>query len=236
MISKRVVRDVVLRSVGLEWSARPPTLVRHGEWAVGNVLELAIAYALAQRRELTVIQVGAFTGGSADPLRALVRKYHLQGIVVEPEPRAFAVLTQVYADTPHMKPVNVAVAESEGVRTLYSFAGKHIPQSSLHRSHLLRYGVAARDIQGFDVRCVTLVTLMQEHGLQRCDVLQIDAEAHDYAIVRSIDFEVCAPLVIRFEHQHMSKRQQNECVERLAARGYRFLVERNDLTALRYDA
>jgi len=83
------------------------------------------------------------------------------------------------------------------------------------------------------VRCATIASLLQEHGFDSCDLLQIDAEGYDYQIVRSIDFAAVQPLIVRFEHVHMSNADCDQCVELLASHGYRFITERRDIIALR---
>lgn len=233
MVSKRIVRDTFLRHFGLEASSRPPALLRHPDWTFEGYLDLVVAYHLRHHPDLMFVQVGAFDGLGVDPIRPLVRRYGLRGIVVEPEARAFDALKATYADSPQVIPVNVAVAETAGIRDLFSRAGRPMPQASLSRAHLVKHGVPPDQITSQRVRCLTLVTLMKEHGLSRCDLLQIDAEGHDYDIVRTIDFDVVAPFVIRFEHMHMTNRQRDVCVRLLAERGYRFIVERCDITALR---
>jgi hypothetical protein len=74
--------------------------------------------------------------------------------------------------------------------------------------------------------------LLEEHGLNRLDLVQVDAQGYDYEIVRTIDFETVRPSIIRFEHAHLTDDQCNGCVELLASHGYRFIAERRDIIAL----
>ena len=231
----RVARDVLLRKFGLETSATPPVLQRHPEWAFENYLELAVAHHVRRYGTLTFVQVGAFDGLGLDPIRPLVRRYALRGVVAEPDPRAFTALRETYADSPQVVPLNVAVTASDGVRTLFSRADRAIPQASLSRAHLRRHGVRDEELLSHEVRCITLTTLIAEHAIEPVDLLQVDAEGEDYEIIRTLDFGALAPAIIRFEHLHMSDAQRDECACLLAERGYRFITERCDTTALRTD-
>ena len=70
-------------------------------------------------------------------------------------------------------------------------------------------------------------------GLERVDLVQIDAEGFDWPIIRSIDFARLRPAIIRFEYRNMPARDADACLELLAAHGYRFLIEPRDIIAHR---
>jgi FkbM family methyltransferase len=208
-------------------------LLRHPEWNLDGLLKLVVAYYLRLRPDFTFLQVGAFDGLAHDPIHPLVREFGLRGIVVEPQVRVFENLKRNYADHPQVVPVNAAIADMHATRDLYTTRLGPSRQASFFRLHLLKHGVPADQIASTSVRCVTIASLLQEHGIERCDLIQIDAEGYDYQIVRTIDFEAVKPLILRFEHAHMTDDECNECIELLAAHDFRFIGERRDITALR---
>src|SRR5437773_3115934 len=232
-ISRRIARDVFLRRLGIERSYRPVALFRHPDWNFEAPLKLVVAYYLRARPDFTFLQVGAFDGLANDPIHPLVRAFGLRGLVVEPEVRILDKLKATYADHPQVLLVNAAIAEANGMRDFYTAARGPIQQASFFRSHLLKHGVPADQILSLKVRCVTLASLLQEHGLERCDLLQIDAEGYDYQIVQTIDLTAFNPLIVRFEHAHMTDDECNQCIERLASHAFRFITERRDIIALR---
>jgi len=231
--SRRIARDIFLRRLGVERSYRPPVLFRHPDWNFESLLEPMVGHSLRARPDFTFFQVGAFDGFVKDPVYPLVRAFGLRGLVVEPQVSVLDTLKASYADHPHVHVVNAAVADANGMRDFYTTAGGPSRQASFFKSHLLEHGVPADQIVTVKVRCATIATLLQEHGFDRCDLLQIDAEGYDHQIIGAIDFNVVQPLIIRFEHVHMSNDDCNRCVELLASHGYRFITERRDIMALR---
>jgi FkbM family methyltransferase len=232
MNRRKIARDVMLRSFGLERSYRPPALLRHPEWNFGDLLRLVVGCALRSRPDFTFLQVGAFDGRTADPIYPLVQEFGIRGIVVEPQARMLEILTANYAPYPQVVVVNAAIANVEGWREFYVTTDGPSRQASFFRSHLLDHGVAPDAIVAQSVGCVTISNLLRQHGMSQCDLIQIDAEGYDAEIVRSIDFDAVKPLIVRFEHAHMSNRDRNDCVELLTARGFRFITERRDMIAL----
>ena len=105
--------------------------------------------------------------------------------------------------------------------------------ASLDRGHLLRHGLNADEIEAVDVECLTIDDVLDRAGMETVDLVQVDAEGHDYAILRSIDLERVAPRIIRFEHRHFDRGDLTKWVDTLAEFGYRFLTEKLDVLAIR---
>jgi FkbM family methyltransferase len=233
MNGRKIARDVFLRSLGLERSYRPPALLRHPDWNFGELLRLVVGCALRTHPNFTFLQVGAFDGRTADPIHPLVEEFGIRGIVVEPQARMLETLTASYAAYPQVAVVNAAIANADGRREFYSTTDGRSRQASFFRSHLLDHGVPPDAIVAQAVSCLTISSLLRQHGLTQCDLIQIDAEGYDYEIVRSIDFDAIQPLIVRFEQAHMSNRDRDDCVALLTSRGFRFISERRDIIALR---
>jgi len=232
MNRRKLARDIFLRSLGLERSYRPPALLQHPDWNYTELLRLVVGCAVRTRPNFTFVQVGAFDGRTADPIRPLVEEFGIRGIVVEPQARLLETLTANYAAYPQVTVVNAAIASADGSREFFSATDGPSRYASFSRSHLLDHGVAPSAIVAQTVSCVTIPSLLRQHGLAQCDLIQIDAEGYDYEIVRTIDFDAINPVIVRFEHVHLSKRDCNACVALLAARGFRFITERRDIIAL----
>jgi hypothetical protein len=83
------------------------------------------------------------------------------------------------------------------------------------------------------VNCHTIESALRAAALDHVDLIQIDAEGHDWPIIRSIDFTKLRPAIIRFEYRNLSIADADACLEFLAAHRYRFLLEPRDIIALR---
>jgi len=231
--SRRIARDVFLRKLGVERSYRPPALLRHPDWNFEPLLKLVVGYHLRARPDFTFLQVGAFDGFVADPVHPLVQAFGLRGLVVEPQASVLDTLKATYADHPQVRVVNAAVADANGTRDFFTTAHGPSRMASFFRQQLLKHGIPADEIQTVRVRCATIASLLQDQGFDRCDLLQIDAEGYDYQIVRTIDFAAVQPLIIRFEHAHMTDDECDQCIQLLAAHDFRFIAQRRDIIALR---
>ena len=84
-------------------------------------------------------------------------------------------------------------------------------------------GVKIRDLARFVVPCATLDGLIKKHGMQSIDVLQIDAEGHDFAVLKTINLSTISPLIIQFEHGHLVPSDITDAVDYLCSNGYRVL-------------
>ena len=105
--------------------------------------------------------------------------------------------------------------------------------ASFDRQHLRKHGVPDADIVVQPVACHTVESALRTAGLNRVDLIQIDAEGHDWPIIRSIDFTRMRPSILRFEYRHMCRAEADACLALLARNGYRFLLEPRDVIAHR---
>jgi hypothetical protein len=105
--------------------------------------------------------------------------------------------------------------------------------ASFDREHLLRHQIAPDDISVQLVECVTLMELLENHALLDLDLLQIDTEGYDGAIVRMIDFARCGPRVIKFEHKNLSTAERDDLNLRLVHHKYATQREGSDTIAWR---
>jgi hypothetical protein len=105
--------------------------------------------------------------------------------------------------------------------------------ASFDRQHLRKHGISDRDIIVQPVPCHTVESVLRLAGMTLVDLLQIDAEGYDWPIIRSIDFARVRPRMIRFEYRHMTDTDADACLAHLASQGYQFILELNDIIAVR---
>lgn len=233
-VKSKVLRDLLLHAFRLQRCYLPRTLVANPAWNCANPLQLVVAYHRLGKPDFTFLQVGAFDGLANDSVHDIViHDRDVRGILVEPQENAFRKLQKTYADHPNLQLVNAAISTSDGPREFFTVENSVLQLASLDRSHLLRHRIPPQEIVARMVRCYTLKTLLHQYGIARLDLLQIDAEGHDYEIIRTLDFAANAPSIIRFEHAHLPRRACDACCTLLASRGYRFLSERRDTIAFR---
>lgn len=228
----RIARDLFLHRFGVERSYRRKGLLEKPGWNYTDFLKLAVSYMMRSAKDFTFVQVGAFDGVSNDPIHDLVREFGIRGIVVEPQDLAFRMLKRNYAEYPQVALVQAAVSAVEETRDFYTMAGSPVQVASFDRNQLLKSKVPPEKIVCTKIRCRTLGGLRREHGFARFDLVQVDAEGHDYEIIKTIEFGEAKPSLIRFEHIHLSERDCAECLRMLAGLGYRFLSEKSDIIAI----
>ncbi len=214
---------------------KPAVLRDNPSLEIYNLLELAIARQRASLRsdDFFFVQIGAFDGQECDHLWELLQANQWHGILVEPQPRAFELLKQNYADQPNLQFFNVAIGPTNGTLTLYTRSTGDVAVASVSKRLLVKPGHPSSEVVGINVACWTFERLLSEAGApEKIDLLHIDTEGFDFEIIRSIRFDRVKPGIIRYEHSLLSDRDRNECLKLLAEQGYRFLLEDHDTIAL----
>lgn len=230
---RRRFRNRVLRRFGLARTREPKLFVDHSEWKESRLLPYIAANHVLQNGQLTFLQIGAYDGVAVDDLRPVIENMDVRGILVEPQPEAFARLEELYHDDKRLTLVNAAIDRVPGRRTLYTTKNGISQVASFDRNHLLKHSVLSSDIISHDVPCVTISDVLEQAGVHSIDLLQIDAEGYDYEIIETIDFDLITPAILRFEFSHLCPRDIDECIRMLSGHGYRFIVEDTDILAVR---
>jgi len=179
--------------------------------------------ALSRQESVSLVQIGAFVGDTDnDPLAKFIRNICVERgeasvvIFVEPIRAYFDRLRQNYAGLSGIHFENDAVAESTGIRDFFRLGvdpadygyppwlarlGSLKPErmrtlweryerNSEYQKFFLQHQVVEK------VECVTLDSLLKKHGIVQLDLSQIDADGHDYEILRTIDFTRICPRYI----------------------------------------
>jgi FkbM family methyltransferase len=218
------------------WMTKSPFEIRRRLPAITlEPLDLLLDTFSAREKPVTIVQVGACDGIMRDPIHAQVSKDSTRAILIEPNPYAFARLQSLHADRPNVTLVKAAIGETDGEAYLYrvkkideadSEVDLTLGIASFYKEHLEHHGKKAHEIERITVACRSLPSLVSELGLTKIDLLQIDAEGFDAAVVRMAMKLPVRPDCINFEHVHLAGRDRQPLFDLLKDNGY----------ALNYDA
>jgi len=181
--------------------------------------------------ELAFIQIGAFDGITADPLRKYIEKYGWRGVLVEPQARAVNKLRQLYNGNRCIVILQAALDHECGTRTLFTVESETAPawaggMASFQREHVVKHSGLIPGIETMireeTVDCITFDEVLARLASERIDLLQIDAEGFDAYLLSLFPFDRVQPAIVHWEIKHYTKAQKEQCLDRLAGFGYRF--------------
>lgn len=202
-------------------------------------LEIFVRSALYETKELHLMQIGAYDGVTNDPIHQILQRYPIRAILVEPNRDVFSTLLKNYVDNRNVILENVAVAEQSGEKTFYRLRGQDCSLqqlSSFSRETILGHRGAEPDIEKWihqeTVPCKTVSALLKEHQFPALDILVIDVEGYEDAIIRSIDLRVILPQIILYESCHLRPETQEALCELLFKFGYKISVLGSDTIAV----
>lgn len=203
-----------------------------------DVFWLGLRLAMARAgRDFFFVQIGANNGVNDDPIREFVVKYHLSGVLIEPQPSVFLELKKNYAAEPQLIFENAAISHTDGQAKMYfakSENGEVASGLTTFRREVLEYQFGGRaKIEEINVPARTFKTLFTKNSIRRVDLVQIDTEGFDYEIIKLFDFSTYNPMIVRFEHIHLTKRELTEAVTMLTNLGYGLYRDSLDLVAIR---
>jgi FkbM family methyltransferase len=178
------------------------------------------------------VQVGANDGRFGDPVSKFILDNPWRGILVEPLTDVFARLRENYAAAAdRLVFENVAISRTLSELVLYR-APQGATPDNVYASTVasvspekvaMQLGLPVSALETVRVPCMTLDALLAKHGWTGMDVLLLDTEGHDYEVLQSIDLARFRPLVVQFEHGHLTPAQVDGACQVLARAGYRIL-------------
>jgi FkbM family methyltransferase len=192
-------------------------------------LDLILTNYDGRGEKITVLQIGACDGITNDPIHRHVAKGAARAILVEPNPYSFERLQKNYAGIENVTLIQSAIGELDGEAQLYRMKRTGIADSetdltlqiaSFYKEHLKHHGKKADQIERIAVPCRSLSSLVAELGLSKIDLLQIDAEGFDAAVVRMALKLPVLPFCINFEHTHLRRADRRPLFDLLKANGY----------------
>ena len=206
---------------------------------------------LIAQRPISVIQIGANDGITSDPIGELVLNSsgRIRGLLIEPQRSAFERLSQRYAHAPDITCLHAAIGKESGTRCIYSVdqqtaAGRLDRRvsdgvGSLDRRHveaILKSNSLALADHEIDAliteEMVPVTTLMAAHvgaGIDQPDVLLVDTEGFDGDIVHAALDSGMRPILVQYEHKHLTGTCRQSLSKRLFRLGYRLWADHADV-------
>jgi FkbM family methyltransferase len=208
--------------------------------------KLLRAFAQAHA-EVFFIEIGANDGEQYDHLTPYLRSPGWSGVMVEPEPHVFERLRRNYGGLGRIALVNAAIAERDGPLPFHHLPPVADPEAeglpewydaigSFSRESVLAHPELPADagarLVTSEVRGITFETLCREQRVAALDLLAIDTEGYDAAILRQIDFHLHRPRLVIYEHFHMAAGERRGCREVMRDAGYETMEEGLDTFCL----
>ena len=189
---------------------------------------------VGKKDDFFFIQVGANDGVMCDPLRSFILKHNWSGILVEPVPDYFELLKKNYEGRDNLTFEQVAVS-SEPSDSLKIYYLKRNAESEKELRDW-EFGLSGFDMSKddkwksskfageCDVPITTVSELVNKHDVSHIDMLQIDAEGHDFEVIKGVDFSKVCPKIINYEHRNLG-RDKHPCKNFLRERGYYLYIQ-----------
>lgn len=180
------------------------------------------------------VKVGAHDGITGDPCSdILLAATAWKGLLIEPVPSCFARLAANFADASRFQLAQLAVGPGRPSAPFYYVAPDardmlpELPDyfdqlGSFDRNHIVKHddGALVPFIRETHVQVLPLAEVLRGRGVRECHLLHVDAEGHDYEVLRTLDFSAVKPLVIFVEHDHLSPVDKRRLVRLLRRHGY----------------
>lgn len=195
---------------------------------------------ISERQDGFFVQIGSNDGVTGDPIHQHVIANDWSGIVVEPLPDLFSRLEETYRGVTKVRAVRAAIASTTGVMTIYRVSGslKGDPPwadqlASFDPKVILKHVGAvpnlAKRITPVEVPTLTWFDLLAIIGPRDIDLLHVDAEGHDYEILRCVDWSApTAPKACLYEHKHLSSSDAETSKDMFESKGYSLTVGQVD--------
>jgi FkbM family methyltransferase len=245
-----------ITSAVTSWLKRHPRLY---DFVIGvikrNVLrERSAAYEMlnefsrSRGGRVSFVQIGANDGLRGDPIREFIVRDPWTGVLIEPLAPVFELLKKNYAWLSGRRSLafeNAAISTSESTLSLFTVANHVLDslsleaqldllrKSSLHREHLERFVRNPSDVVQVTVPCITVESVVERHfGGNRIDLLSIDAEGHEAAILKSVDFAKTRISAIFCESCHLGD-EKDTLLRHLELHGFALREAEGDAFAVR---
>lgn len=228
-----------------------------GVWAINSSETLNfenLLYVLRRKYPVvTFLHIGAHDGKSfSDPLHYFVvsNPSCVSGVMVEPVKQTYEKLVNNYGHIPPIRLLNVAVHPTLTQVRIHKLSNVATEKaqyatglSTVDADRLLNSAIAksGSSIEYEVVDAISVSACAQEIPLPQTNqphVICIDTEGLDFELVRSINFNLMRPHLIRFEHNLCDKASNKSIDEYFAlvnwlnARGYQVFTEHNDAVAI----
>lgn len=173
------------------------------------------------KNSIRFIQVGASDGKRNDYIHDKVSNENWSGILIEPVLKSFRQLSANYRKFKNRVIfMNVAVSDRSGEFSFY--VAKNTAVSSFNREHPpLKFSKTIMSMT------MTLNEIILQNSFSDFDLLQVDAEGHDFHVLRGLNLKRYQPRIIHYEHRHLGEMRE-ECEQYLLSNGYSLYFNRNN--------
>jgi FkbM family methyltransferase len=184
------------------------------------------------KSNVSFIQVGANDGSSADPIFEFATRSKWTGYAIEPVPFVYEKLKKSYNKYPNVTPLNFAVGKQTRICKFYSvnMESQIFPSmlASFDRKTIIKHENLIPDIEKYireiDVNCYTLDDICSSQNIKDLDVLIVDTEGTDDEVIFSLSLNHVKPIVIIYEHRHISASHLLKLHQNLLSFGYQRLT------------
>ena len=203
----------------------------------------------AGKGDVFVIQVGANDGRMADPVYSVAKRNAWRGLLIEPHPAYFATLLERYRRRPGFQLLQIGISDADGVLPLYHLDNalmETFPRwvhgsASVYRKRVVRQvRLACRKkaaeyddsmVVCTDVPMRRLDAVLAESGVLQADLIVIDVEGHELAVMASVDLRSLGLRGMLVECNGSNKAQLPDYVAALNAAGLTVYLLGDDLCA-----
>ena len=174
---------------------------------------------IGNKEDFFFVQVGSHDGVSFDPINEFILKYNWSGVLIEPITDFFELLVENYKGRDNLIFENLGVSSKPDVADFKYFpkkyASKYVKSKISPRAmgcagmdfdYNKKRGKICKHIKTQSVKLITFADLVKKHKLSHVDLLQIDAEGHDFEVIKGIDFKDISPDFIHFESDKLDKK------------------------------
>ena len=151
------------------------------------------------------LQVGANDGRMADPVFSIAKRNGWRGLLIEPHPAYFAALQARYRNREGFTLLQIAISDVDGALPLFHLADdlmEAFPRwvhgsASMDRRRVVRQVRLGCNKMGFtftedmvaqtDVPVRRLDAVLKDQGITELDLIVIDVEGHELAVMASAD-------------------------------------------------
>lgn len=239
-----MIRSLAARNL----SARQKSNIRSIAYRLGGYVrrpvEVLVEDVVLHDGARTFLQIGANDGYLSDPLNLAIFRHKLTGTFVEPQANYYRELQKTYRDFPGMLFLQYAIAEKSGAMTMYTLdcSGGRLPGwaqgvGTLSREQIRKFGDQIDDIESYiradEVQCITVADLLDCAAHRDPDIIVVDAEGFDHAILSQFSFAELSTKLVIYETESMTREHAADLAQKLEEGGFAIFEADQDTIALR---
>lgn len=239
-----MIRTLVARNL----SARQKSAIRSIAYKWGGYVrrpvEVLVEDVILNDGARTFLQIGANDGYLSDPLNLAIFRHRLTGTFVEPQINYFNELQRTYRNFPGMRFLQVAIAAQAGSMTMYTLdcSSGRLPGwahgvGTLVHQQIRKFGDQIENIESYirssNVACITVPELLDRAAHSDPDIIVVDAEGFDHAILSQFDFARLSTKLVIYETESMTREDAADLARRLDESGFAIVEAGQDTIALR---